>query len=75
MTHYNNIKLEYKNEARKNYMSLSDLLQDLTTDSIIKILPTLNSLKCQMSVMKELDNRNDIKEDYYFELLETCNGL
>lgn len=56
-------------------MSLFDLVQDLTTESLIKILPTLKKLNKQMVIMKEIEKRNEVDQDYFFELLETCNGI
>lgn len=67
--------LEYRNSKRNNYMSLFDLVQDLTTESLIKILPTLKKLNKQMVIMKEIEKRNEVDQDYFFELLETCNGI
>ena len=75
MKTYNGITLEYRNSKRNNYMSLSDLVQDLTTETLIKVLPTLKKLKNQMVIMKEVEKRNELNEDYFFELLETCNGI
>lgn len=75
MNYYNGIKLEYKNQKRSNYMSQADLYQDLSTDCLIKILPTLNMLNSQMVVISKLENRVDeIGEEKLFELLESCNG-
>lgn len=75
MTTYNGIILEYRNSKRNNYMSLSDLVQDLTTETLTNVLPTLKKLKNQMIIMKEIEKRNELNEDYFFELLETCNGI
>ncbi len=75
MKTHNGITLEYINSKRNNYMSLSDLVQDLTTETLIKVLPTLKKLKNQMVIMKEVEKRNELNEDYFFELLETCNGI
>jgi len=74
MTNYNGITLEYTNSKRNNYMSLSDLVQDLSVKSLIKILPTLTHLHNQMVIMREIELRNELNEDYFFELMETCNG-
>jgi hypothetical protein len=70
----NGINLEYNNQKRNNYMSKPDLFNDLTTDCLIKILPTLQTLKAQMSLMRILDQRN-INDNLYFDLLESCNGF
>lgn len=75
MKNYRGVNLKFKNESRKNYMSLPDLFQDLTTDCLIKLLPVFRSLKNQMYVMKEIEQRNELEDDLYFELLETCNGI
>ena len=75
MKTYNGITLEYRNSKRNNYMSLSHLVQDLKTKSLTKVLPTLKKLTNQMVIMKEIENRNELNEDYFFELLETCNGI
>lgn len=75
MYYYNGIKLEYKNVKRNNYMSLTDLVQDLNTDNLIKILPTIKELNNQMVIMKEIEKRNELDENYLCELLESCNGI
>jgi len=75
MKTYNGITLEYRNSKRNNYMSLSDLVQDLTTGSLTKVLPTLKKLTNQMIIMKEIEKRDELNENYFFELLETCNGI
>ena len=74
MTNYQGVNLEYINPKRNNYMSLSDLVQDLTTKSLIKILPTLTHFHNQMVIMREIELRNELNEDYFYELMETCNG-
>lgn len=74
MKTYNGITLEYTNSKRNNYMSLTDLVQDLATESLIKVLSTLKEFKNQMVIMKEIELRNELDEDYFFELMETCNG-
>ena len=74
MTTYNGTTLEYTNSKRNNYMSLPDLVQDLTVKSLIKILPTLKEFTNQMVIMGEIELRNELSEDYFFELMETCNG-
>jgi len=75
MENLNGTQLEYRNSKRDNYMSLTDLVQDLTTDSLIKILPTIEKLKKQLIVMSEIEKRNELSDEDYFELLETCNGI
>lgn len=65
--------MTYKNTKRTNYMSLTDKVQDLTNESLIEMLKTLVTLKDQMIVMNQLEV-NEINEDLYFDLLETCNG-
>jgi|TARA_R110000765_G_scaffold41244_2_gene87906 hypothetical protein len=59
---------------RTNYMSLTDKVQDLTNESLINLLPTVKTLKDQMIIMSQLEV-NEICEDLYFDLLETCNGI
>jgi hypothetical protein len=71
----NGIALEYKNTKRNNYMSLTDLAQDLTTETLIKVLENENKLSKQMTIMSEIDKRNELSDDKYFELLEKCNGI
>lgn len=66
---------EFRHEKRSNYMSLSDLFQDLKTESLVNQLPKLTKFRDQMTLMKELEKRNDISQDKYFELLEKCNGI
>ena len=75
MKTYNGINLEYINSKRDNYMSLSDLSQDLTIESLIKLLPTFKAFEYQMVIMKEIENRNELNDNDYFDLLETCNGI
>ena len=75
MTNFNGIALEYRNEKRDNYMSVYDLIKDLTTDCLVSILPTLETLNHQMALMTELEKRNELSIDKYFELLDTCNGI
>lgn len=74
METFNGKNLKFKNESRKNYMSIPDLLKDLTTECLIELLPTFETLKNQMFVMSEIEKRNELEDDLYFELLETCNG-
>ena len=71
----NSKQLEYKTEKRNNYMSFGDLIQDLTTKCLINILPTIKEFNKQMLLMGELEGRNELSDDVYFELLETCNGI
>jgi len=75
MNYLKGIKLEYINSKRDNYMSLSDLCTDLSTDCLINLLSKLDKLDRQLDVMKEIEKRNEIAEDKYFELLESCNGF
>lgn len=75
MTRINGIKLEYNTSKRNNYMSFGDLIQDLTTGCLIDILPTIKEFKKQMLLMGEVEERNELSDDRYFELLETCNGI
>lgn len=78
MNYLKGIKLDYINNKRDNYMSLSDICTDLSTDCLINLLSKLDKLNRQLDVMRELEfrmeHRNEITEDKYFELLETCNG-
>ena len=71
----NGITLKYKGVKRNNYMSLSDISQDLTTDSLIYVLKTQKTLKSQMVIMKEIEKRCELSDDLYFDLLEGCNGI
>ena len=71
----NGITLKYKGVKRDNYMSLSDISQDLTTDSLIDVLKTQKTLKGQMVIMKEIEKRCELSDDLYFDLLEGCNGI
>lgn len=75
MNYFNGIKLDYSNGQRNNYMSDVDLFQDLTTDCLLKILPSLKKFDSQMSIMREVEKRNELDESVYFDLLETCNGI
>jgi len=73
MKAFNGLKLRFRTEKRQ-YLSLADCIQDLTTDCLIELIAKLDELKNQMLVMAELDQRNELSEDAYFDLLETCNG-
>lgn len=72
---YNGVTLKYKGTRRNSYMSLTDLAQDLTTESLLEVLPTLVKLKNQMVIMTEIEKREELSEDEYFDLLDTCNGI
>ncbi len=75
MKSYNGIKLVFKNKkARKRYLSLFDLVQDLKISCLITLVPALLRFSEQMTVMREIEKRNEMNECKYFELLETCNG-
>ena len=74
MKSYNGITLEFKAEKRNSYLSFGDLIQDLTTENLIKILPVVLKFNDQMKVMTEIEKRNELNENQYFDLLETCNG-
>ena len=65
---------KYKNEKRK-YLSFSDQVQDLTTDYLISLIPGTIHFQNQMIIMKEIEKRNELQENKYFDLLETCNGI
>lgn len=71
----NGIKLEYINEKRSNYLSLSDMVQDLTIETLIKLLPTYKEFYNQMIVISEIEKREILEEDKFYTLLETCNGI
>ena len=75
METYKGIQLSYKNIARKNYMSLSDLVQDLTTDCLVTMVPVTERLRDQMIIMSEIEKREELDEETYFDLLEDCNGI
>ena len=78
MNYLKGIKLDYINNKRDNYMSFPDICTDLSTDCLVNLLSRLDKLNKQLDVMRELEfrmeHRNEITEDRYFELLETCNG-
>tara|TARA_R110002050_G_scaffold2501_4_gene14462 strand:- start:2780 stop:2983 length:204 start_codon:yes stop_codon:yes gene_type:complete len=65
---------KYKNEKRR-YLSFSDQVQDLTTDYLISLIPRTRHFQNQMIIMKEIEKRNELQENKYFDLLETCNGI
>jgi len=75
MKAYNGITLKYKGTKRNNYMSLNDMAQDLTTESLLEVLPTLNYFRNQMIIMGEVEKRNELGEEEYFTLLQDCNGF
>jgi|TARA_R110000782_G_scaffold75943_1_gene151354 hypothetical protein len=66
-------KFKYRTEKRR-YLSFADQCQDLTTDSLISLIPD-RAFARQMDIMKEIEKRNELSDSVYFELLETCNGL
>ena len=65
---------KYRNKKRK-YLSFSDQVQDLTTDYLISLIPGTIHFQNQMIIMKEVEKRNELEENKYFDLLETCNGI
>jgi hypothetical protein len=73
MKTFNGLTLRFRTEKRQ-YLSLADCIQDLTTDCLVALVAKLDELKNQMLVMAELEQRNELSEDAYFDLLETCNG-
>ena len=74
MTTFNNIKLAFNsNKTSRDYLSFSDMCNELTAACLIEILPTLTKMKDQMKVMGALENQ--IEDEQYFDLLETCNGI
>ena len=73
MKTFKGLALKFRTEKRK-YLSFADCIQDLTTDCLVSIISKLEKLNNQMLVMKELEQRNELSEDAYFDLLETCNG-
>ena len=75
MTTLKGITLNYRNTKRNNYMSLTDISQDLTTETLIKVLDNQKTLKSQMVIMSEIETRNELSDDEYFNLLENCNGI
>lgn len=75
MKTFNNITLQYTETKRDSYMSLGDLAQDLTTQSLIEVLPTLKKLNDQMTVMGHIEKRDELTQDDFFQLLEKCNGI
>jgi hypothetical protein len=73
MKTFNGLALKFRTEKRQ-YLSFADCIQDLTTDCLVSIVSKLEKLNNQMLVMKELEQRNELSDDAYFDLLETCNG-
>ena len=68
------VNLVFRTEKRTNYMSLADMVKDLTTDCLVELLPTKEMFDDQMTIMKEIELREELSDERYFELLETCNG-
>jgi len=56
-------------------MSLTDQCQDLSTEYLIKKVGLTKRLKDQMTIMNELEKRDEMMDDDFMELLETCNGI
>ena len=75
MKTYKGIALKFKGSKRSNYLSFGDLIQDLTTENLIKVLSKVEKFSEQMLVMTEIELRNELNENDYFDLLETCNGF
>lgn len=71
---FNNINLKLNTE-RTSFMSFQDMIQYAENSDLIKLLPTMKRLSDQLYIMMVLEERiNEIGEDKYFELLESCNG-
>jgi hypothetical protein len=66
---------KYRNTPRTNYMSLSDQCQDLSTEYLVKKVGLTKRLNDQMTIMNQLEKRNEMMDDDFMELLETCNGI
>jgi len=75
MKTYNGITLKFRNEKRKNYMSMTHLVNDLTSESLIEVLSACTLFRNQMTIMKEVDKRGEVGTSEYWRLLETCNGI
>ena len=55
-------------------MSFKDLANDLKTESLIEIIENSNKYADQMYCVKVIEQRDELEDDKFFELLEKCNG-
>ena len=74
MNFYSNINLQFKSEKRSNYMSFKDLANDLKTESLIEIIEESDKYSDQMTCIKLIEQRDELNDDKFFDLLEKCNG-
>lgn len=66
---------KYRNTPRTNYMSFPDQCQDLTNEYLIKLVTQKKRLKDQMTIMREIEKRDFMDDEKFYELLEKCNGI
>lgn len=70
-----NMKTFKENQRRSSYMSLADMAQDLTTEKLVEMVKNESKFNNQMILMTEIEKRNELTDNEYFELLESCNGI
>ena len=56
-------------------MSFPDQCQDLTNEYLIKLVTQKKRLKDQMTIMREIEKRDFMDDEKFYELLEKCNGI
>jgi len=66
---------KFRVSPRTNYMSLTDMAQDLTTEYLINKVVNSDSIKECRDLLSELEGRidSDLTEDQYFDVLDKCN--
>lgn len=55
-------------------MSFKDLANDLKTESLIEIIEESDKYSDQMTCIKLIEQRDELNDDKFFDLLEKCNG-
>ena len=76
MKTFKGIELKYRNEQRENYMSLFDVVKDLTSDCLITLLKNCEKFDDQMTICTEIEKREELSGNEINELLENyCNGI
>lgn len=66
---------KWRVEPRDNWMSFPDKIQDMTTDYLKLLITELTQFKNQMSVLKELEKREELSEEEIDLIMENCNGI
>ena len=68
----NGITLTYRNECKSNYRNLNELVNDLNTDTLVKIAPKERHAKYQDIIINEITKRHDLTMFGLKRLLNQC---